>query len=1096
MDRIWAAGDYSGVNRPMARVTVQRQTMKLYSLPYNLYASLIFGDPATVPKELPNVKSVKWSRGVDNDIATGTIEFYNTAPQDLGTVFHPQYGLDQPGYYTFTRGKSSFSSRWGDKPNEWSNLLVADNILRTYEGYGFDVTTSPEKDLHLVQTGVWMIKEVTLTAIGLISVAIEDMGSILRDQICFHPVIPKNFYPLTFSAEPKKSGFADGYTYTKTVDSGGNYDPAHPPPGGWNGPLTAPGGVSVTSGSQTVTVAWSPVPAPSGNFSLVGYQLVIDNVRLPTKYGPSATSATVQGAPWSNGNVYLTQVVAIYKRTSDGHEQVGDQSTPAFAYPQNPTLAAVSNVLGNTGPPPADPLAPTVPQPGFLAIDHTTSSGTISVIVFNAGAQKVFSVAVTSGSRVYLNTGLGDLVPYNVLAYPVDPGGSVGKGFLLNHTGQYFAPPVDGAAPHQPNPPAPVATVTRNRVTVPLKLTKEAITLSDTSNTYYVGAGPETGIYGHTPSDALDTDLASYWLSIGNADPGRGSAYEWFEVKTNGSELAKVKWKTAKGHYYVYVSVFAKGTWTHHAASDVIPYNEALPESHNHANIPFIGTAAMGGGEDGEHTFKSPIPGATKLRLTFHNLQDFGLGAEHYRAGLKNIEVFNSSGGTTATVNTRTTPQPTPGPPQDDNAPAIVSSYEVYVPPKETPGAGEQPGFYEDYTDIIKLLLAWGGFYWPENATLTESDGTVDTYSWGPGLFGLKNVDPVMGDQDSGRVWGDFQNTGTAGLASFPVSVWDKKSLLDGINLIRDTIGFIFYIDETGGAVWRLPNYFSLGNYVGTLAAEPGRTSNVVIIDETQTLMALTAKLSSHNVREAYFVSSTDGQTGGLSKGYNPNPIGLRRVGGWTDAHFGTTAEAQLMADMIAVRALMSYHQDTLQIPGYPRIQPDDQVKIYERVTGEGYQHYVNSVSSNNDLETGIWTYDLNTSWLGENPDLTGAWAFDLKLVSEELANYLASTVILSPEPPIMSAEDPGATNLYPQPGAQSNPATDIGQQSQDVPKVAKLVQIPGDPAIYITDGITRRHVVDQVDKNFLVKSGLVPTGTSTPITAAELNHIVLVGGA
>lgn len=81
------------------------------------------------------------------------------------------------------------------------------------------------------------------------------------------------------------------------------------------------------------------------------------------------------------------------------------------------------------------------------------------------------------------------------------------------------------------------------------------------------------------------------------------------------------------------------------------------------------------------------------------------------------------------------------------------------------------------------------------------------------------------------------------------------------------------------------------------------------------------------------------------------------------------------MADMIALRQLFTYRTDSATIPGYPRIQIDDQILLTEEVTGEGYLHYVTGISSTNDLETGAWKYELDTHWLGSDPE--GEWAFD-----------------------------------------------------------------------------------------------------------------------
>lgn len=1100
-DNIWIGGDYSGPNRPMVRAVVQHVDMKIHDLRYNVYADFVFGIQNKPPKELPNIKSFKWTRGVDADVATATMDLYNTAPQPLGTVFQRGYAIDQPGYYTFNRGGTSYSSRWGQTENEWKGLLVGDNIIRTYEGYGFDATVCPDSDPNLSSSGVWIIKDVQYTAQGLITLTMEDLAAILRDQVCFHPVIPKNFYPLSFTSRPKKSGFKDGrqYTFSKTL-SGGNA--AYPPPQSWNGPLTAVSGVQVFNAATGYEVQWTRYagPAPAG-YTQVGYQILVDNQRLPTVYRDTTPTIRklVRG---DKGNVYSVAVVNIFKRTLDGHEQVGDNGTPVLVYPHtllnsrqvDPGSIRTNALTVQNG--------TSQPTPGLLGF--TWSGGSVDRFVaigFHRGDapgdRKVFTIQMglagtTASGQVAYQTDLGSISGYDWLVYAVTTSVGIGAGDLASVDGGFLNPPVNGVPPHLPNPPVPGTTVTnRSGLVKTLNPVELGISLSNTSNTYYNSGNVIDGsMFGHYPHEALDSSDSTYWLSVGNIDPGRGFAYEWFEVSVGNAEVGEVGFRTAKANYEVYLSVFSNGQWIQHGPHDVIGYNPTLPESHNGGDIPFC-EKSMPGNSEGPHriTLRSPIPHVTKVRLTFHNLQDFGLGPYVYRAGLKDINVYGtaSKGGAGGSA-----PPSVAGPAQDDNSPDITGTYTAYVPPEEVPGAGENPGYYEDYTDIIKLLLAWGGFFWPENAQRTSCNGAVTTYDWGQGPYGFKNVDPVLGDQTSGRVWGDFMDTGVAGITQLPIPQWDKKSLLDGISYVRDIIGYLFYIDEDGAAVWRLPNIFAVGNYVGDRAAGAARVQQAVTIDEKQTLIELRTKISSRNVRERYFIASTDGKTGALSVGYNPNPTGLRRVGGWTDQHFGSDAECQIMADFIALKALMAYRVDTIQIPGNPRIQADDQVRIFERVTGEGYLHYVRGISSSNDLETGVWTYDLDTNWLGEAPFTK--WAFDPTKLSAELQAYLQATEALGATSFAPPPSLPDAAPSNP-PGATSNPTPPAtGQITKDVPKVSKLVQVTGNANVYITDGIYRRHVRDAADRAFLVKLGVVPSTTVTAVTAAELHYLQLVG--
>lgn len=1091
-DALWNSGDFVGPNKPMARVTVAHPQVKLFDLGYNLYSSIIFGNESQ-PKELPNVKSVKWSRSIDNDVATCTIEFYNTAPQPLGAVYHPEWGVDIAGYYTFDHGRTSFSNRWGHEPNEWSNLLVGDNVLRTYEGYGFDPNSSPETDPHLMQTGLWMIKDVVYSIAGLITVQCEDMANILKDQICFYPVIPRNFYPVTFSGEPQLSGIKDGYTFTKTVNADGSFDPNHPPPDAWTGPNAAVPNVQVTAGLARLFFDWNAVPTPPTGYKVVGYNLIVDGVRLGARIpSPPGSLPLAYSTGIASGNVYTGQVAVIYENLANGHEHVGPYGTAQFAYPYDlGSPAQVTGLATNVGPPPVDTTQATVPQPGFVAWDYTGVADHFVIIVFKQQSRQVFTVPVVGTGRQYYDTNQTALNTYNVLIYP-KTGGQAGKGFLYQGSGEFYQPPTNGAFPHEPNPAQHAPVVTTKKGTIPLSPRAVSTTYSASSNAYYVGSGKDVEVYGHAPQDAFDNSPSSYWLSIGNERNDQGYSYEWIEANVPNVELAQVKFTTAKSGYGVYVSVFAKGNWVHYSRTAIIPYDPLNPESHNGANIPYVETFSEGTSE-GPHTvtFKTPIPGATKVRLTFHALQNFGLGLP-YRAGVRNFDAYVAGGtGTTSTTSTYT-PPPVPGPPQDDNSPSVIQSYEVYVPHKVIPGAGEQPGYYEDFVDIVKLFCAWGGFFWPDDASILQSDGTRVAYSFGPNVFGFPNVDPVLGDQYGGRVWGDFLTTGRSGISSFLVDVFDKKPLLDCINVIRDLLGYLFYIDEMGGVVFRLPNIFKVGNYKLNLAADAGRVQEIITIDEKHTLLDLRATLSSRNVRERVFIADLTGKVGALVPGYVPNHIGLRRVSVWTDAHWNDNIEANFAGELLSLRALMTYRVDTVQIPAHLGIQMDDQVRIFERVTAEGYLHYVRGISSNNDLETGVFTYDLDTNWLGDDP--FALWLFDGTALSSELQQYLKATQIL-PD----AAQQPAGSNSPPAdplPGPTSSPPTTTGTATTYVEKIVKLIHVTGLAPVYVSDGITYRWVRNSNDLKFLVDNKFVPSGTPSPVTTAELGYMTRIGPA
>lgn len=464
------------------------------------------------------------------------------------------------------------------------------------------------------------------------------------------------------------------------------------------------------------------------------------------------------------------------------------------------------------------------------------------------------------------------------------------------------------------------------------------------SNIAWVGNG---AMHGHHGRDAFDNNADTYFLSVGNINPKEPFAYEYVQGSVS-APVSAVRLHAYAGPYTVYVSVMVGGQWQ---GQQVIPYNQKNI-GRNKTDIPFVASQTVGSNGVVEIRLPQAYEGAQYVRVTLGNLWNSGIGPYVYRGAIRGVEVLYSS--TVTTI---------------------------------TDGGTHTEGNYTDYTDIVKWFLAWGGFYWPEGgptsrAFLTHSDGTREY------LMPAVN-DPLFA---KGRVWGDLQQSGTSNAiidvngtdgtggqisVKLDIDIWDKQPLLDCIGYIRDILNYVFYIDEQGGAVFRPPNIWSVGNYVSSPTGGPrtGRTTEIVEIDEKQTLVSLTAALSSRNVRERVFVGNVPGNVAAIAGGFNPYPSGMRRVGGWTDQRFVSEAECQRMADLITLRQMFTYRENQLTIPANPAIQCDDQVRIYESVTNEGYIHYVKSIESQWDIETGEWVYSLTTHWLGESP--FDRWAFN-----------------------------------------------------------------------------------------------------------------------
>lgn len=449
-------------------------------------------------------------------------------------------------------------------------------------------------------------------------------------------------------------------------------------------------------------------------------------------------------------------------------------------------------------------------------------------------------------------------------------------------------------------------------------------------------------VHGHHGVDGFDVSDGTFWMSVGNSRPNAGYAYEWLQgrITKTAFSISTLRLHVWGGPYRVYISIRSNGVWQ---GSRVVPYDPNNPASGpNGADIPYVHESRIGRDEAITWAFSQLYTNVDAVRVTFTDLYNSGIGPYVYRAGVRDIQV---GGGT----------------------PTLVG------------GGVDRRGNYGDYSDIIKVLLAWGGFYWPQNGKMYLTNTNTQTHTFATNDAFLQK----------GRVWGDIQNAGVAGKVELGAEIWDKKPLLDAIGYIKDILGFIFFVDEQGAAQWRSPNTFKVGNWRSDVNGQNlTRVTTYKTIKDDQAILGLRATLSSRNVRDHVFVANVNGRIGAVSAGRVPSG-GFRRVAGWTDQNFLTVAECQVMADLITLRQMFTFRQNTLRIPADPGIQVDDQVEILERTTGEAYKHHVSAIDSSWELESGVWSYDLTTSWLGESP--AGEWAFDTNGLAAATVTYLTA---------------------------------------------------------------------------------------------------------
>ena len=478
----------------------------------------------------------------------------------------------------------------------------------------------------------------------------------------------------------------------------------------------------------------------------------------------------------------------------------------------------------------------------------------------------------------------------------------------------------------------------------------------DSGNYPYFGYNGS--VYGHRPSHAFDGDESTYWLSMRNNGPNELWSFEWIEADTKGALINQVHMKVKWGGYKVWVCVNTTADdeggegWQ---GTNYVPYGYyTAPAAPNGSYKPYVKYTTVPQG-DGWVTIDLPRTYAAKaVRVVFSNLQYYGvISGGDYRAAVYELEIRLYTPAGTKTV---------------------TEEVEQEVP---------VPGNIDDYTDIIKLLCAWSGFYWP-------SAGTADQLllDWGA---------------TQGRVWGDFFYSGAYPVepACIPPSYWDNKSVMDGINQIKEILGFIFYVDPTGGVIWRPPNIWRTGNHVWGVGYVGEDT--VRDIDENRVLLDYGVTIDDQNLRSKIVVVSAQDPTlhGSYTPGFAstqgvPTAIddlallgGQERVMLVPNYPFISQEEVNKFGFLVSLWIHWSYRASKFRIPGVAALEPDDQIRIFERVTADTFIHYIQGYQSVMNMDSGTWYMDVDTHWLGNGP--SEEWHVNMASMDPSLYAYLVA---------------------------------------------------------------------------------------------------------
>jgi LAGLIDADG-like domain len=1030
----WNAAIKTGTaNRPMLRATIERLQIGLVPYDNSTIPTRISGSTVTslpqktngsyataqfcwneAPVELPNIKSMSWTRSIDQDIATATLVLWNTATLPLGTAPTDSYAFDIPGALSFNRGTTSESqSRWGQSSNGWKNLIAPDRVIRTFEGYGFNASVPPDHDTNLYPSGVWLIDTVEYTSTGLITIGMRDLGRLLSDHTCFPPVIPESEYPLSFSRYAKQTA---PIVYKTT---GGWFRPSYHDD---SNRYWYRAGVKGVTSSGTVD-------GHNGNHAFDGstatYWMSLNNaVTHGHGWVEGSFSARTVGAvkvkPWNGPYSLFISVYANGKwqgkdlvPTHTGDPNIGEAIPIVYHAQCNKNTETVFQLWRS--------------YPGAtrvrVSVIHDGTYGGDGQHVGIYDVQVSDAVTTSSGGGTYYTGNYGDFseIVRKFCAW--------GGFFWPRTTGANFnrLTSTDGSqvviSPLTDDPIFPQGRVwgdfealaDETPVLTPSGWTTHGALLP--GDWVYGADGRRKRVVGVTGSVEQECFLVEF--DRGEAIVANGG-HLWSGLRHAGGRWRKTTYTTRE------LAKFKKPRF-------VVPLTHPLNFPTMHQEIPaYVLGLWLGDGDSDKGRITGPaypevftyienegeklgIPNkdSKKLRRTIlgmrGRLDRLGLlGNKHipdkYLYGgvsqrMALIQGLMDSDGTVR--NTGSASFANKDKKLVEQIEFLLSSLGQKYTTITTRRKGETYYLIEfrpTVRDVFrvrakldKVILA------SELSQQAVSASGRRIRSVTP--IGVRSAQCIEVEGDGLYLAGQdlvvtHNSTGTGGIVDFTVDQFDKKPLLDCLAVVRDIVSYNFFIDEQGGVIWRSPNIWSVGNYLSNQNGGPnlGRTTTVVEIPDDETMMSLAVTLNSANVRERTFIASTSGNVGGVAAGIfsdisGPFQSGMRRVGGYTDQNFATSQECQIMADLITVRSMFTYRTTQVTIPGYPAIQIDDQVRLYERTTSETYLHYVKGIQSNFDMQTGKWTYQLSTHWLGESP--FQKWVFDPSQLSAETQAYL-----------------------------------------------------------------------------------------------------------
>lgn len=975
--------------------------------------------------EVPNIKQISWDRSESQDIASCTITLSNMWHE--GNLEAPdseeQFGM--PGYFWPKRGLEV--NRWGQiegkgsfrkdgfwDPNfSWQNTLVQYALIRTYEGYGGHSTASDYKsvqdnldDENVLITGTWLVDTVTAGSGGDMVLNCYDMGRLLLEQICFPPTIPGGLYPLdyypagksafdsVFGPKPKTGVSPGSQGEVRSQYENSSLDVAAGDPG-------SDASISGHFGSHTNDGNWETFSL-SEAYALPGDGTAWWDVRV------AQTISKLSVKAWAGGyNCY----VSLHKY-EDGW--LGDSMTPGSGSIPYVTKIGIPAAI-------PDNLEPVVQ----IEIPTQYLDGTgIDVDFVRITFDNLYYSGIPDGSNHYYRGGIRDLILYregakadpyspdfttipwtfSMCSHPtrgywvVDADGTVyGFGDAADYDSTAFGTvPLAATSGHADNQSIAMAAHPDGKGYWVLDRTGRVYEYGSAEyHGQYVVDWPGTDVWGEDGLAAWDITPTytgnGYWVIYGDGTiKGFGDAtpndevLPWTDVDIFMNTVVDDKWliqhqgngiaghPTKMGFWATTGSgeVYAFGECVQYGQLTERVYNPGMADSFRLSRTEFTRSiestasgngywiafgsghiAAYGDAVNQGPTYVYPQNNTgIEVPIDETNIQDWSF----FRALVWDIARDPDGTGFWILV-----------------ADGHVGSYsaEFWGEPSYNGLSGyrwHEGNFDGDYMQIMSELAAWSGFtLYNPSATDVEVFGAIES-------TGIK-TDTIIGAEK-----------------------FDKRPILDIIKELCEVVAYRFKVQADGSIdisspnVWRSGNFDEEGSRIyvteGTFdrvdSDDPDAVEFIPEIDEEIDLLDYNTSLNSASMRSEIIIGtdlpdpknpSTTGYVRHVprsgSEEVRPGiPIlrNIPRVGMWISQLFTNSEEAELMAELISLNSWFAERTATAVAVANPCLGLGDQVKFIERNTSEFNIHYLTGISSDHNLETGEWVYNLTSHWLGD----------------------------------------------------------------------------------------------------------------------------------